>query len=328
MKRFLSVLLVLSMLTVSAACTPKQAIRYDDTYYENVVLPKAVSPVKTDMRLPGMAEDVILLPDVSEYDPEKIDVGFAALFNVTGDEILYLKQPTDRIYPASMTKIMTALLVIENCRNFDEKIRVTDVMNTGLTENSSSAGLQIGCFYSVTDLLYGLLIPSGNDAANVLADYIAGSVPAFVEMMNEKALSLGMFDTHFANPHGLHDRNHYTTVYDLYLLMKECIKYPMFIGAAGSQVATINGIREDGSTFSQSYKSTNSFLLGYTVPPEGIRVRAAKTGYTSQAGRCLILAVQDSEKNFYIAVVAKADTYDNLYLHMNELLAIITEEEK
>ena len=328
MKRILSVLIMLSFLLFAVSCSQKQTIRYDDTLYENVILPAAVSPEKTKMRLPGMAEDVILLPDTSDDDPEKIGAGYAALFDVAGDRALYLKMPTDRIYPASMTKIMTALLVIENCRNFDEKVLVTDVMNTGLTENSSSAGLQIGCSYSVTDLLYGLLIPSGNDAANVLAAHIAGSIPAFVDMMNAKAQSLGMFDTHFENPHGLHSRNHYTTVYDLYLLMKECIKYPMFIGAAGSQVATINVYREDGSTFSQSYKSTNSFLLGYTVPPEGVRVRAAKTGYTSQAGRCLILAVQDSGKNFYIAVVAKADTYDNLYLQMNDLLSIITEEEE
>ena len=84
--------------------------------------------------------------------------------------------------------------------------------------------------------------------------------------------------------------------------------------------------RPDGTVFTMDYRSGNSYLLGYTVPPEGVRVRCGKTGYTVQAGRCLVLAVQDTEKNYYISIIGKADSYDNLYLQMNELLSMVNEE--
>ena len=324
MKKGIALILAVMLAILPAGCSGKQEQSYRDAYYAERVLPSEVAPDKTVKRLNGMAENVLLLPDNDESDPDFLkDSAFAGLFNDTQQEVLYLKNPTEKLYPASMTKIMTALLVIEHCKNFDEQVEISeDIMKTGLNVASSLADLQPGCTYSVTDLLYGLLIPSGNDAANVLAAYVAGSIPAFVEMMNEKAHELGMFNTHFVNPHGLHDRNHYTTVYDLYLLTKECLNYPMFIGAAGSQDATVTGHRPDGTSFQQSYRSTNSYLLGYTVPPEGLKVRCAKTGYTGQAGRCLVLVTQDRDKNFFISVVAKSDTYDHLFEQTNRLLTL------
>ena len=326
MKKIVSCLLAVFLVLSSAACKTQTEAEYEDSYYGNIVLPAMVSPEGPKTRLPGMVKDAILLPENASFDDTLINAHYAGLFDLSGEEVLYLKNGTEKMYPASVTKIMTALLVLENCRNFDELVTVTEVKDTDISGPSSSASLEIGTSYSVTDLLYGLMIPSGNDAANVLAAHIAGSVPAFVDMMNEKAQSLGMFDTHFANPHGLHNRNHYTTVYDLYLLMKECIKYPMFLGAAGSMEASVKGHRPDGTVFTMDYRSGNSYLLGYTVPPEGVRVRCGKTGYTVQAGRCLVLAVQDTDKNYYISIIGKADSYDNLYLQMNELLSMVNEE--
>ena len=324
MKKVLLIFLSAALVLSAAGCSGKTEQSYRDAYYAGRVLPSEVSPEKGEKRLEGMADGVLLLPESDDSDPDFLkDTVYAGLFAETQQKVLYLKRPTDKLYPASLTKLMTALLVIEHCRNYDEQVEISEeIMNTGLNVASSLADLQPGCTYSVADLLYGLLIPSGNDAANVLAAHIAGSIPDFVDMMNERAQQLGMFGTHFANPHGLHERNHYTTVYDLYLLMKECLKYPMFIGAAGSQDATVTGHRPDGTTFQQSYRSTNSYLLGYTVPPAGLKVRCAKTGYTGQAGRCLVLVTQDADKNFFISVVAKADTYDNLFLQTNRLLAL------
>ncbi len=141
---------------------------------------------------------------------------------------LYEKNAEEKRYPASTTKIMTALIVLENVDDLEQKVTVTQEDFNGVEADSSKAGFVVGEEVSIMDLLYGLLLPSGNEAANTLARVVAGDVPTFVEKMNARATDLGCTGTHFANPNGLHDDNHYTTAHDLFRITQEAMKNETF----------------------------------------------------------------------------------------------------
>ena len=142
--------------------------------------------------------------------------------------ILFAKNATDAHYPASTTKLMTALLTLEHC-SLDEVVTFSSSAVLTLEPGSSHIGLRVGEQLTVKDSLYGLLLPSANEVANGLAEHVAGSTDAFAAMMNERAAQLGAVNTHFSNPHGLHDDTHYTCAYDLALIMKACIQIPSFV---------------------------------------------------------------------------------------------------
>ena len=275
-------------------------------------------------RLPGKAEEVIV-PGNENFDLSYVGASAAGLFAEDEKKLLYGKNLTAKVYPASMTKCMTALLVLENVEDLDAQVLVTEEAYQNLSADSSTASLKVGGTYSVTDLLYALLLPSGNEAANALAIYVDGNVTDFVKRMNARALDLGMVDTSFKNPHGLHDAGHYTTVYDLYLLFRALIEYPLFTEIAGTKKALIY-CTIDGETVSQEVVTTNSFIREYTLPPDGITVVAGKTGYTASAGRCLILLSTDRKGRRFISVIAHANTYDAVYEETVKLLELIPDE--
>lgn len=293
----------------------------DYNYYESFVL-SDLGKVQASYKLPGIADEICVVTNEDAYEADLFTATYAGLFNETDKEVYYIKNGFEKLYPASLTKCMTALLALEHYQDLDTKVLVTAESQEGLTEDASLANLKVGATYSARDLIYALLVPSGNDAANALAIDIAGSIEAFVKLMNQKAKELGMTRTHFVNPHGLQDKNHYTCVYDLYLLVRSCMKHPMFYSAAGSGEISVHG-ELDGNSFTQTYLSTNSYLRGYTTPPGDLTVKGSKTGYTENAKRCLILITQDSKKKQYISILCQAKNYDTLYAEMNGLLQII-----
>ncbi len=316
--RTIAVLLVSALLFLSSCRSGE--LKSD---YERDVLQKITENPDSENRLSPFSGDLCVIDPDQPYDESLIPALYAGLFNETEKEVLYAKNAFERIYPASMTKTMTALLVAENCPDLSVMVTVTEEMTEGLKTGSSLAGLQPGDSYSLSDLLSGLLIPSGNDAANVLAFHVGGSIEGFVKMMNERAKELGMLNTHFVNAHGLHDRNHYTSVYDLYLLMRQFITHPELTEAASARDATAAAKKPDGSYEVRTWKSANSISLGYTELPEGLTLLAAKTGYTVSAGRCLVIAVRGPDKSDYIAVIAKAESHDALYAQTVTLLSEI-----
>ena len=319
-KAALLLALLLSFSALLYGCREKEST--DTGYYERDVLSGLTRPEAEGEKLTGMTEDLCVIRDEGIYDKALIDAGAAGLFSEDEKEVLYAKNALKKMYPASLTKCMTALLVLEPGIPFTKEVTVGDEV-TDFTDASSLAGLKPGYTYSVEELLIALMVPSGNDAANALAVLVAGSVKDFVARMNERAKELGMLNTHFVSPHGLHDSTHYTTVYDLYLLTRECINYTDFLRIASLSEASIGGTAPGGGTDVQSYRSTNSYLRTYTIPPEGLTVRASKTGYTSKAGRCLILFVTDASGKRYISIILNAETYDGLYVQMNALLSVI-----
>ncbi|MBQ6551319.1 MAG: D-alanyl-D-alanine carboxypeptidase [Lachnospiraceae bacterium] len=317
--------IILSGILLLSACGKKEEIAGTEFYREDVIGPMT-SGVGVNGRIAPVSEGLAVILSEDIYDPDYVAVPTSLLIRENTHDVLYSKGALNKIYPASMTKCMTALLAIEYFGDLDTPVTAGDEVYEGISDSSSLAGITPGMTFTVKDLLTALLLPSGNDAANVLAAAVSGSVTEFVALMNARAKELGMINTRFANPNGLHDANHYTTAYDLYLLMRACMEKQAFREAAGLSEGSITGNLPDGSQTTLSFKSTNSYARGFTIPPEGVRYLYSKTGYTEQAGRCIISVFEDTKKNTYIAVSAGAKTYDELYLETNALLAIIGQD--
>lgn len=314
---------VLAALIMISGCEVPDLPAETVSIYEKDIVQGMIDSVGVPDRLTGEAASLCVIENEEVFDESLFAAAHAGLFSESDGEVLYSKKALEKLYPASLTKCMTALLVLEHCQDTSETVTVGPEVGYQLTEGASLANLTEGETLTVKDLLISLLVPSGNDAANVLAVYVAGDVESFVGLMNSRAAELCMLNTHFMNPHGLHDDNHYTTVYDLYLLVRECMKHPEFRDAASRAEITVNGALPDGSFRSHEFKSTNSYLRNFTVPPEGLYVAASKTGYTVSAGHNLILVTEDTENRMYIAVIAGAASYDALYLEMSALLSVI-----
>lgn len=214
--------------------------------------------------------------------PNLVSKAAILMDNKTG-KILYAKNENEKMYPASTTKIMTAILTLENC-HLDEVVTVSYDAVMSIPDGYSSAFLQVGEQLTVEQLLQLLLVHSANDAANTLAEYVGGSVESFVSMMNTKVHELGLSHTHFSNTFGMHDDNHYTTAQDLALIMQYCIKNNNFRRISGSASCALPATNKYGT---RRYNSTNELMI-----PNNSNyypyLTCGKTGYTSQAGDCLV----------------------------------------
>lgn len=246
-----------------------------------------------------------------------------ALFDVTDAEVLYHKNVYDRLYPASTTKVMTFLLAAEAAERGEVSLEdlVTVTEESVIREAGATlCGIQPGDQISLEQLLYGLLIPSGNDAGNAIAVYLDGSLDAFADRMNKRAASLGATGTHFVNPSGLHDENHYTTAYDLYLIFQEARKHALFREITGASSYTARYADAAGQPIEKTWTVGNWYQKGERPTPEGLTVLGGKTGTTQAAGYCLIMASQDEAEREYVSVVLKSDSRSSLYDNMTWLL--------
>lgn len=209
------------------------------------------------------------------------------------------------MYPASTTKIMTAILALEN-GNFDDMVTVSHDAVFSISYDSSKAGLYEGEIISFKDLVYTLLICSANDSANVIAEHISGSISAFVDKMNQRAKELGAENTHFVNTHGLHNEDHYTTAYDLAILARHAMTIPAFreiVSMRSYSLAPSNKFDE-----TRHFNSTNH-LLNPNSPYYYKHAVGIKTGYTDNAKSCLVSAAEANGK-MYISVVLGAENAD------------------
>lgn len=245
----------------------------------------------------------------------------AGLFDMNQEDVLYAKDVFTKRSPASITKIMTALVTLKY-GNLDEMVTVTSIVKE-IDEGSSVCDIKEGDVLSLRQLLYGMMVASGNDAAMVIAEHIGGSVGNFVELMNEEARSVGATGTHFTNPHGLTDSEHYTTVYDIYLIFQEALKYDIFQDIISRKNYYAEYKRQDGSDVAVTWESTNHYFTNEADAPENVSVFGGKTGTTEDAGACLALMSKDLYGNPYISVILHADDKSVLYEEMNELLSLI-----
>lgn len=242
----------------------------------------------------------------------------AGIFNVSKNEVLYSQNLFKKLYPASTTKILTAYIIIKDCDLNDVVIVSESAANQ--PKDSSLAGLKTGDNITVNDLLYGLLLNSGNDAADALAEYHSGSIEAFAKVMTEEAHKLGATNSQFSNAHGLTDKNHYTTVYDMYLIFNEALKYDKFVEIISSKSKAVTYTNVNGGTVQKTYYNGNNYLSGAQEMPKGVQVIGGKTGTTYAAGYCLVLYCKNEAGDDIISIVYKADCKHNLYLLMSQIL--------
>lgn len=234
-----------------------------------------------------------------------VDAAAAAVMEIESGIMLYQQDADVRVYPASLTKVMTALVAIENC-SLDEMIPVHAATLEGLHPDSTTANLADGEVLSLRDLLYTMFLVSANDACLVVAEYIAGSVDAFVQMMNDKAAELGCTGTHFVNPHGLHDENHYTTARDLLRMAAAFYRSQTLMDIASTEYYDIPATDHNNRHELYTIIYIGSTLITPAYYYEGCR--GIKTGSTSAAGRCLLtFCERDGLK--VLAVVTGCPTY-------------------
>ena len=224
-------------------------------------------------------------PVVKELDISGINSPNAVLMQVRGGRVIGEINGDQQMYPASMTKIMTTIVAIENLKDLDQEITLTNEMFEGLYEqDATQAGFQPGETVRAIDLLYGVMLPSGAECCIALADTISGSEADFVALMNEKAAKLGMSGTNFCDTTGLHDANHYSTAKDIAVLLKYALRNDTFreIIESPYHSTPATNIHPDGITF----YSTMFKNLSDTVVTDG-QIMGGKTGYTGEAGHCL-----------------------------------------
>ena len=247
---------------------------------------------------PEPAADMVVIPE------ENLVAQHAVLIDVDNNQMLAVKgNADDEIYPASMTKLMTLIVAIENVEDVDSTFTITgDLLQPLWAQSASMAGFADGETVTFTDLLYGAALPSGADATQGLAMMVAGSDEAFVQMMNDKAAELGLKHTHFVNTSGLHDENHYSTPEDIALIMEYCLKNELCKEVISTYKYTTskteqnpNGIELTSTMFNKMY--------GNEVP--GITIGGGKTGYTDEAGQCLASYAETPDGHLYVAVTSK-----------------------
>jgi D-alanyl-D-alanine carboxypeptidase (penicillin-binding protein 5/6) len=261
--------------------------------------------------------DGVTLEGVHSSDNE-----MSGLFDLSDHTILFSDEIYKKAYPASITKIMTAIVALENV-NMDDIVTIPEsAMN--LEEGSQNIGFSAGDTVTMDRLLHCLLVYSGNDAAMAIAEHVGGGdISAFVDMMNAEAKALGATSTHFVNPSGLHNEDHYTTVYDIYLMLNKAMSYKEFVEITQLSNYTVNYTKADGSAGSIYMEASDKYLTGEVTAPKGVTLLGGKTGTTSRAGACLAIMTQNEYGKPYISIVLNAKTKDNLYERMNELLSYI-----
>lgn len=248
------------------------------------------------------------IPDITTYSPACI------LMDAKTGKVLYEKNSSDVRFPASTTKIMTAILTLENCK-LSDVATVSHNAVFSVPAGYTHASLKEGEELSIENLLNVLLIPSANDAANVLAEHISGSVEEFANLMNEKAKEIGCLNTHFVNPNGVHNKEHVSTAYDLALMGRYAMQNPTFREIVKKTTYTLPATNKYDKT-DRSFVTTNDLLrenhssakdnyyYPYTI---GI-----KTGYTSDAGSCIVAGASKDNMEMIVVILGGESTSDGL----------------
>ncbi len=218
-------------------------------------------------------------------------------------KILYQKNIDEKIYPASITKLMTAILVVENCE-LDEIVTISENAVISVPSGYVNANLQVGEELTVEDLLYVMLIPSANDAANALAEHVAGSIESFSTMMNTKAKELGCTGSNFTNPSGLHEKEHYTTARDISFIAREAISNEVIrkvVGTTNYTLPQTNKYNKSNRTFTTTNymkrQSLKNYYRDYCI--------GGKTGYTGDAKNCVVEFASKDEIDLIVIVMGE-----------------------
>ena len=324
-KHFITILISTLILT-GCSSSSKVLLPYQKDAMNEISIPSA-SEQDINTGVPLFAKNLCVysITKKDKQDPA-MTADASMLVNATDQKVLFANNIYERIYPASVTKIVTTMLALKYGTLSDT---VTISYNAShITEvGATKCGLNEGDQVQLGDLLYGFLICSGNDAGIAIAEHISGDVDSFVKLMNEETKRLGCVGSNFINPHGLHDDQHYTTTYDMYLILNELLTNNVykdeFVKIINSSTITMNYKDRNGNPVSKTYNNTNQYLLGTRTMPDNVKVVGGKTGTTSRAGYCLVLYSTGEDGKDYMSFVFHADSSDSLYSQMSHLLDMI-----
>jgi len=326
MKRLILFLLLITFCMAGCSANDEVASSFfADKYVEES------TEIKIDISVPEITLDVpdkFLYEDICFSEEDVIidgayDFTAAAVicFNISDAEIIYSKGMFDKIYPASTTKLLTAITALKY-GELDSVITISED-NCGITTPGAQlCGFKKGDRITLRELMHCLLVYSGNDSSVAIAEAISGSTEEFMKLMNKTAKELGAKDTNMTNPHGLHELNHYTTAYDMYLILNECLKYDILKEIFAEKEYTAIFEDADGNQKTLPMLATNLYYSNNVEAPEGIEVLGGKTGETIAAGKCLIIRSMNSDGKMFITGVFKTEDKPTLYNEMNELLKL------
>lgn len=246
---------------------------------------------------------VMFIPMCVSANAENVEVTapIAILMDGKTGKVLYEKEAYTRAYPASLTKMLTAIVVMDHC-NLTDTVTYTDEALKGIQEGYVTASLIDGEELTVEDLLNLLLIPSANEIGNMLALHVSGSIEGFVELMNQKAQEIGCKDSHFVNTNGTHDENHYTTAYDMALIGKCAMQYEP-LREIVSKIYYELGDTNKYTGKTRIYETTNGLLLSGNPTSYYKYAKGIKTGYTTPAGSCLAAYAEKDGMELYVVVL-------------------------
>ena len=245
-----------------------------------------------------------------------VDAKASLIIEENSGKVIHEDNSNIKNYPASVTKILTAILTLENCELTDT-VTVSKTAISNIPSGYVIAPLFVGEQMSVEDLLYALMLKSANDAAYVLAEHVGGSVEGFSEMMNKKAEELGCKNTHFVNPNGIHNSNHYTTAYDMYLIARYAMKNEEFVKIVSTYQHALSATNKYSKN-DRIMKNTNSFVNPSSRYYDE-NVKGIKTGTTLQAGNCLITNI--SKNGFdVITVILGARTSESKFSETKKMM--------
>jgi len=315
-KRILGIILVATMVFTGCQKGSDQFLRYEDTAFD-----VNVSNDNLLAQEDFFGKNLTIISRDKDNGGDSVLTAGALLFvNNSKKEAIYADEVYKKLYPASLTKLMTAVLVFKYGTLTDN---VTVSYNAShITEvGAKTCGLQEGDVLTLDVLLNSMLVYSGNDTAIAIAEHISGSVEAFTNKMNQEAKNIGAVHSHFVNPNGLHDDNQYTTAYDLYLIFNELLKYDKFCTIIHQSSYIANYVDKDGNEKQNIFETTNQYLKGEATTDPKLTVVGGKTGTTSKAGNCLMLLCKDNNNEEYISVVLKANGVNDLYKEMSRMLS-------
>ena len=320
-KKLFCIVVSVSLLT---GCSSKEnlALPFSDTAETNQVYANYTDELSSNQS-DFFASELVVIPDeLNHMSDSAITAESSLIVNDTDNDVIFANNVYERLYPASLTKLITALVVLEE-GNLEDTVTVSYNASHITESGAKLCGLKEGDTIKLKDLLYAFLIYSGNDAGIAIAEHVGGTVGEFAKMMNKAAKDAGAVHSNFVNPHGLHDDNHYTTAYDLYLIFHQLVKYDEFLSIIKTTEYTVTYEDVSKESVTKTFLTTNRYLTGTENAPEGITVVGGKTGTTSKAGNCLILYSQDKDNKDYISLILKADSGNSLFTQMTDLLKMI-----
>lgn len=322
--RFLGMLVICSLILCSCGEIPSSVTDYSIT---SVSEDTAVTGGDSSSALPLLSNNLCVIPKKTKFKKDsamRTSVS-SLLINDTENKAIYGDSIYKKMYPASITKIVTALVALKY-GNLDDTVTFSYDASHITEWGATLCGFEEGDQINMLDLLTAFLMYSGNDAGVAIAEHIGGSVEGFAKMMNDEMRELGASRSHFVNPHGLHDDDHYTCAYDLYLVFHELTNYETFLNIIHDKSIKIKYKNAKGKKKKIKFEASNRYINGRMQPPQGITVVGGKTGTTSKAGSCLILYSTGDNNDHYISVILHADSAEDLFAEMNHLLELAAKE--